>query len=281
MRILIASIVMSIIAVAASLLFAPSSTPYGPHNPSWNGYSTASSLCLKPMYALPHGGVDTIFIIPVTGVTRGEAMGLARFVKGGGRLVILSNGYPAGNELLSYMGINASFTNITITDQAFNAMNQYLPLAIILSNPIITTNASFIALNNATVLRINSSFIPIAVTSPFSNSSIGHGPFTVAAAVPFGKGYIILVSSPAVFINSMMDRYGNAELLKSLCIGSTMLLANNLPEQSPPHLVRVAIYGLWGLLSMFPLNYLIPILPLIIAILLNWARTRRSREELV
>lgn len=277
MRLLLAfTAAITIMAVMSGLLLAPSSTPYGPHNPSWNGYSTASSMCLKPVYSLPSGGANTLFVIPATGVSRAEATYLAGFVKGGGRLVILSNGYPASNELLSYMGINASFTNATIIDPAFNAMNQYLPIAVMLNNPVIAANASFIALNNATALRINSSFIPMAVTSPFSNSSLGPGPLPVAAGLPYGKGYVILISSPAIFMNSMIGEYGNARLLKSLCIGSTAFLAANLPSRSPPHLVRVAVYGLWSLLSAFPINYLASLAPLIIAILLNWVKSNRS-----
>lgn len=46
------------------------------------------------------------------------------------------------------------------------------------------------------------------------------GPFLVAAAVPRGRGgYVIIISDPAIFMNSVIGLRDNEEFLQSLCGG--------------------------------------------------------------
>lgn len=71
------------------------------------------------------------------------------------------------------MGINASFINGTITDTAFNALNEDFPLAIVLNNPAITSNATVLALYGAEPILVNGSYAAVAETSELSRINTG------------------------------------------------------------------------------------------------------------
>ncbi len=282
MRHVVAAAILVAALAFIALYYSGSNTPYGPHNEAWNGYSIAASKCLRPVY-YPDYNADSIFIIPMTPIS-GEGE-LAGFVERGGRLVVLGgNEYAAA--LLRGLGINASFINGTITDPAFNALNEDFPLAIVLNNPAAPSNATALALYGAEPITINGSYAAVAETSILSRAGEGggaggggRGPFLVAAAVPRGRGYVVIVSDPAIFMNSIIGMQDNEEFLQSLCGGKAVLWAGELRVDSPSRLVRLAI-GYAARAASTPWSYALIAAPLLAAaILLNWNRGGRRRDE--
>ena len=260
----IALLLLMIIAVA----LGPSLTPFDAYNTYWDGYSKAASICLRPTYSLPSNltGVSSIFIIPETNISGSLTTELLNYVASGGRLVVLVGNETATNQLLRELGIGSRFMSAVIEDSVFNAINERFPLAFVLNNPVIRTNATVIALDNAVAIKVDDlGAVVIAETSRFSTANNTTGPFPVVVAIPIGRGYVVLVSSPGAFMNSMIDYADNAAFLMGLCgNGTALFLENSLPS-NPQLIIRAWLLTAYGYASTYPVNYVIIVIPIIIA----------------
>jgi len=268
----IIAVVVLIIAVA----LGPSLAPFDVNNTYWDGYSTAASICLKPAYAL-NGPINAsaVFVIPEIRIPRSQVDLLLNYVEGGGRLVVI-NGGPWSNELLRELGLNSRFLNTVIQDQTLNYVNNKFPLAFAISNPAIPINASVIVLDNATPIMIEDpGAVILAETSPFSRAGNESGPFPVIVAIPLGKGYVILISTPSVFMNSLINEAGNSELLRDLCNGTALYLENTLAMNNAQLLTRSYLYTAYSVMLTYPLNYLLITLPLLISSIVLLIRSKR------
>lgn len=260
-------VLLSIITIAALVIvvaLGPSLTPFDVNNTYWDGYSTAASICLKPVYVL-NGPINAsaVFVVPEVEIPRAQVDLLLRYVEGGGRLVVI-NGGPPSNELLRELGLNSRFSGAVIEDPVLNYINDKFPLAFIVSNPLLPINASVIVLDNATPIIIRDpGSIVLTETSPFSRAGNESGPFPVVVAVPLGRGYVILVSTPSIFMNSLINEAGNSELLRALCNGTAIYLENALAVNNAQLLIRSYLYSAYFAMLTYPLNYLLITLPLI------------------
>ncbi|GAB6948047.1 hypothetical protein JCM16161A_21770 [Vulcanisaeta sp. JCM 16161] len=252
------------------IALGPSLTPFDAYNTYWDGYSTASSICLKPTYTLPNNltGISSIFIIPETNLSRPLVNSLLNYVVNGGRLVVIMGNRTLSNQLLSELGVGSRFMGGVIEDPVLNIINEKFPLAFIVSNPVVATNATVIALDDAAAIRINDpNAVVIAVTSEFSVLGNSTGPFPVVVAVPIGRGYVVLVSSPGIFINSMINEADNAEFLASLCGNGTALFLEGALASNPQVIVRAWLLTAYAYLSTYPINYLTIVMPIVITIM--------------
>ncbi|BDR92728.1 DUF4350 domain-containing protein [Vulcanisaeta souniana] len=267
---------LALIIIAIAL--GPSLTPFDAYNTYWDGYSEAASICLRPVYALPNNlvNVSSVFIVPEGNVSGSLVTELLDYVINGGRLVILNGNESFSNQLLKELGVGSRFTGNVIEDPVLNVINEKFPLAFIVSNPVVQTNATTIALDDATTISINDAgAVTIAVTSRFSAAGNSTGPFSVVVAVPVGKGYVILVSSPGMFMNSMTNETGNAEFLRALCGNGTALYLESALAGNPQGVVRAWLLTAYTYASTYPINYLIIVMPVIIimvVLLINEAR---------
>jgi len=272
-------ILLSIIAVVVLIIavaLGPSLAPFDVNNTYWDGYSTAASICLKPAYAL-NGPINAsaVFVIPEIRIPRSQVDLLLNYVEGGGRLVVI-NGGPWSNELLRELGLSSRFLNTVIQDQTLNYVNNKFPLAFAISNPAIPINASVIVLDNATPIMIEDpGAVILAETSPFSRAGNESGPFPVIVAIPLGRGYVILISTPSIFMNSLINEASNSELLRDLCNGTALYLENTLAMNNAQLLTRSYLYTAYSVMLIYPLNYLLITLPLLISSIVLLIRGKR------
>ncbi|WP_069807922.1 DUF4350 domain-containing protein [Vulcanisaeta thermophila] len=263
-----ASVIITL-TLLITVLLGPSTTPFDVSNPYWNGYSTASTLChVKPIYGLNQvGNVDILIVIPTMKPTASIIRALANYAAGGGTLLILSNGAMYGNDVLQLMGINASITSGVITDPVFNIINEYFPLAR-------TPSGLVLALDNASALIIGSTPVSvIAETNAFSRVGNSTGPFIVAAEFGYGGGKVIVITTPSIFMNSMIKLGDNEEFLKQLCGNHTVGLLEPLLGGEPLSSFRVLLMDSWLEVSHYPINYVIAALPVLLLIIMLLIRT--------
>ena len=262
--------VILLLLITIAIALGPSLTPFDIYNTYWDGYSKAASICLRPTYSLPNNlsGVSSIFIIPETNISTSLTTKLLNYVVNGGRLVILVGNETITNQLLGELNIGSRFMGGVIEDSVFNVANEKFPLAFILNNSVIPTNATVIALDNAVAIRINDpGAVVIAETSRFSVVNNVTGPFPVIVAIPVGRGYVVLVSSPGAFMNSMIGEADNAAFLRSLCGDGTALFIEGALAGNPQFIIRTGLLTAYGYVSTYPINYLVIIMPIIITII--------------
>lgn len=169
-----------LLLILMMIALGPSLTPFDAYNTYWDGYSEAASICLRPIYALPNNlaNVSSIFIVPEDNIGKSLVTELLNYVINGGRLVVLNGNESFSNQLLSELGVGSRFTGNVIEDPVLNVINEKFPLAFIVSNPVIQTNATIIALDDATTIIINDTdVVDIAITSRFSTAGNSTGPF--------------------------------------------------------------------------------------------------------
>ncbi|WP_054853108.1 hypothetical protein [Vulcanisaeta distributa] len=119
----------------------------------------------------------------------------------------------------------------------------------------------------------------IAETSRFSIAGNSTGPFPAIVAVPVGRGYVILVSSPGVFMNSMINEANNAEFLRDLCGNGTALFLESTLASNPQGTIKAWLLTAYAYASTYPINYFIIVMPIVITIavlLIN--EVRRGNE---
>ena len=236
-----------ILMIAALILMSPLlpiPDPYSAYNVYWNGYSEAVYLCNATVKYYGINDAKTVIIIPMIKPSPSFIGNLINFTRNGGVLIIISNGVYYGNYILKYMGINASFSNSSIIDPVINYVNPNLPIAMI--NPAFQNaiGAQYILLDNSSyiILPGKGNYIIIAETSSFSKAGNINGPFPVIAEIPYGNGSVILIADPSIFMNSMINYYGNSALLRWLCDhGNTVFLEGFIARVTLLDVLR--IYG--------------------------------------
>lgn len=269
-------IITSIIIVMAlliSVVLGPSTAPFDLNNPYWNGYSIAGKLCnVKPIYIVNQViNVTTLLVIPNTMPTMSTAQALKNYVINGGTLVILSNGAMFGNSLLQYLGINASITNEVITDPIYNVINEYFPLAYTVNGEHL-----ILTLDNASALIANGNAHIIAETSAFSRLGNVTGPFIVAARFNYGNGKVIVITTPSIFMNSVITMNDNEEFLRQLCGNSTTGLLETLLSSNPLIRVKISLVSILYATRFSPFNYTIPLIPIIILVIMFLTKTKKE-----
>ncbi len=201
-------------------------------NPFWNGLSRFYTI-YQPVRMNNYNDLDallnprnsTLFIIgPYKEFTDGEVPSLTRYIGRGGTLV-LADDFGTGNKMLESLGMDVRFDSGLLRDPIFREKNMHLPRA--------TTNLAglgYIVLNYPTVLRgVDDGFVSVW-SSPLSyisdlgtNSSLFYYSYPIMASIPVSSGRIIVLSDSSVFINSMLDKGDNQELLSTLARGTIVI----------------------------------------------------------
>ncbi len=263
----ISVVILTFIFIAIAL--GPSLTPFDAYNSYWDGYSTAASICLKPVYALPSNlsGITSIFITPETNLSRSLISSLLNYVVGGGRLVVIDGNVEASNQLLSELGVGSRFTNLMIRDPILNVINEEFPLAFVVSNPLISMNQGVLALDNATVIDIGDpNAVVIAETSRFSIAGNLTGSFPVIVAISIGRGYVILISSPGMLMNSLINEANNEAFLRELCSNGSAVYFEGALIENPQGIAKAWLLTAYAYASTYPVNYLLILAPVILMI---------------
>lgn len=268
----VVGVLAALLFVSVVVYFASSSSILGnpddfsPTNTAWNGFSTFVSLehpaILQNLTALPVDGSGSVLLEngPSNAYTPAEARSVSSFVTTGGTLIVADD-YGIANSLLSGMGLSSRFTGSLLTDPLYNFRNSFLMVAPTVS----IRNVSSIALNYATTLTVSdpdarvyaysSDFSYLYPTQPGGTiANAPHGPFPVVAEVPDGKGEVWLIADDSVFINSMITRDGNMELLKTMATGNVYLDVSHFTV-GPATVFRNLESSLYNVLSLPELRY--------------------------
>ena len=143
----------------------------------------------------------------------------------GGGILILADDYGYGNKVLEGLGVSARFKGVPLLDPLFNYRTPAFPLATDLVPSPLTAGVSSVALNYATTLE-GEDLTVMARSSAFSYQDRDNdgtrtvdeplGPFPVAGYTIVGKGRLILLADPSIFINTMFAVEDNRQFVRNL-----------------------------------------------------------------
>jgi len=211
----------------------PIQEAYHPLNPDWNGCSKVANttgktkLLLSYRIPLPNQPSLLAIIGPSTIFTKDEIAEIRSFLEAGGT-VLLADDFGTGNTLLKGLNVSAQFSGKPFADLYYYSKAPRFPLIGAFSPSPITANVTTLVLNLPAYIDItNSSRVTkLASSSPFSFVDLnGNGrpspnetisSYPVLVDIEIGRGSLILVSDPSMFVNEMIDLYDNMQLFENL-----------------------------------------------------------------
>ena len=292
-------VVAALLFVSFAVYFAASSSilgspdDFGISNTSWNGFSVFAStehpIILRNISALPPDGAGYVLLEdgPSSPYTPAESARISSFVTSGGTLIVADGQDAIANSLLAGIGLTSRFSGGILTDPLFNFRNSFLVVAPTVSPSL--NNVTSIDFNygttltvsdpGASVLAYSSDFSYLYPTQPGGSiANAPHGPFPVLAEVPDGRGKVYLAADDSLFINSMIARGGNGNLLKDVSTG-TMLLDTSHFSVNPATVVRNAEVSFYAVISLWEFKYSVVIVGLAGILAYRFSQQPSAGEE--
>jgi hypothetical protein len=242
--IVIAVIIASALLISVALLNS-TREDFSTYNGDWNGASRAKDLAVREgygtrdLFALSEAGGSgngvLIMLNPnkTVAVTDGDARDLQRFVQNGGSLV-LANDFGNANAILSGLGVSNAvrFNGALLADNVSRGVDDVHPLVTDIAILGVTSGVHTLYFNYGTALDVSGSNVTVLARSgPTSylraasgdNARIAGttGAHPVLALLPYGKGRIVLLSDPSVFINGMLGQEDNQKLFTAMLANLT------------------------------------------------------------
>ena len=249
---------LSVVLIVAVIIAASTTTTaFGVYNSAWNGASglskqanavnASSDVILKTSaYTTTNPNQTVAFILsPKTRYNSSDRARLKQFVSNGGTLVIANDFGSHGNGLLKATGATARFNGQVVRDERHNYRSPAFPKATNVSNSSLTNNVTALTLNYGTTLKPNNA-TPLVRTSEFAyldtngneqlddNENMTSRPVVTIESV--GKGHVIAVSDPSIFINAMLKRPGNQQFAQNIISGHSHVLLDYSHAGSQPPL---------------------------------------------
>jgi hypothetical protein len=205
---------------------------YHPLNFDWNGCSTIanatqnSTLLVSYDKSLPNTTSLLAIIGPSVNFTGDENSKIAKFLETGG-IVLLADDFGTGNSLLEALNASALFSGKPLADLYYYSKDPDFPVITDFSPSPLTDKLTAIVLNRPSYIKLgnSSSVTKIGSSSPFSfvdigdrgrpfaNETIDSYPVLVSAKI--GRGVLLLVADPSMFINDMIVLYDNMGLFQN------------------------------------------------------------------
>ena len=227
------AVVLSAILMVSLAYVWPIEEPYHPLNEGWDGCSKIVGTAQNRTFILTYdeltaSGSRLLAIIgPNREFSQSETSHIRSFLDSGG-IVLLADGFGTGNGLLEALDVSARFSKIPIADLLYYSKEPSFPIITDFSPSPVTVNIAALLLNHPSYIEISnySSVTKLASSSLFSfvdlngdsrpepNATIDSYP--VLASTSIGRGSLILVSDPSIFVNEMIDLYDNMQLFKNL-----------------------------------------------------------------
>ena len=222
-----------VLTTAVSLVciwFYPSFQDFMETNTEWNGIRTfaneSGGTVISSLDMVPESPDKSVLIvIPDIDYSDQELAILKQFINGGGTLLLMDD-FGYGNTVLTYLGVNARFSDKPLLDPLFCYRNQSIPRITDFGEQLKEREISVITLNHATTLNnvIANQVIAWSSTSSFLDINDNgaweegepQGPLVVAAELTMGKGTLKLVSDSSIIINNMLSRDNNREFIQYL-----------------------------------------------------------------
>ncbi|MBU4220853.1 MAG: DUF4350 domain-containing protein [Euryarchaeota archaeon] len=229
-------VIICIVLFIAVLRFSQNTDDFSTYNPEWNGgkqiknelsenHTVISMPLTDDLSAYDPGKTAFIILRPENNFSKKEMEIIKKFVENGG-LLIVADDFGSGNDLLNDLTPNIAFSNLLMLDDVNYWEN--------ITFPVITSdlkNVSNITLNYPTTLIVNDTSVKIlASSSKFSWLSKGDldrgsgGSYPVIATTSSGKGMIIAIADPSIFINSMLPMTDNRLILQKLVENRNILI---------------------------------------------------------
>lgn len=283
--VIIGLLISALTILALGYLLAPRIS-FSTRNPHWNGHSRLESL-YRPdeVHSLKNLGTgalrpaDAVLLMlgPSQDFSQAEADEVQKFVEGGGRLV-LADEFGSGNDLLKEMQIDTRFAGNLLRDPVFNIKVPKMPKIFSFSNSPKVGKLSSIAFNSATVLADKGVDCEILARSS-QKSHIGEnkrGPFPVICRIERGGGEIFLLSDSSLFINTMLGRENNRELLANLIGGRKAYLDTSHWKESAFVKFQETLFEAYGLMDRIEVRY--GLLFLLTALIFKAGWSKREKE---
>jgi hypothetical protein len=250
------SVVLIVISLvlAVSLIavwFYPSIRDFMASNTMWNGIRNFTSQfgeqTIDSLNNLPGEPEQEILLsIPYLALNQEDLSKIKQFVDGGNTLLLMDD-FGYGNDVLTYLGINARFDHSLLLDPLFCYKNEYFPRITDFAPAIKEKGVEAIAFNHATFLINVDEAHALAWSSKDSFADINKngtknadektGPFIVAAEYQVGQGTVEIVSDPSLIINTMVNRNDNYLFIRTLTERNgkqqSLLLDNSHLSKSP------------------------------------------------
>jgi hypothetical protein len=272
------------VVVAAST----SSAAFGLYNPGWEGTSELRSVAddagTEPtvarnvsVYDRAGDGTVAVVLAPDRPYSDRDLATIRAFLARGGTLVIAEDVGAGGNELLRGVNATARVNGTLLRDERFNFRSPALPVANnVTDNETLTQGAGRLTLNygsvvepgdgNTTVLVRSSGFAYLDADDDGEldeTERLASRP--VATVESVGRGRVVVVSDPSLFINTMLERSGNRRFARNLLASEDRLLLDfshtaDLPpltlalvtvRNAPPlqtlvGFLAIGVVGAWG-----------------------------------
>jgi len=215
----------------------PPAEDYNPENPEWNGLTslkqqtnTTEITNINQLKQIANPKQTTILILgPEKPYTPEETQTIKEILEKGATILVADD-FGQANTLLEQMEIPCKFTQKILIDPVFYYKDPKLPIILNIKNTTWTKNIKQLILNYATTLNITGPEIEIlANTSQYSYLDINMneqqdpedptGPQPILAQTKIGEGTLILLSDPSIFINVMINKENNTQLLKNISEG--------------------------------------------------------------
>jgi len=240
-------------------------------NVEWNGCSQLRHLTnatiatdlgrikeLQPKNAL------VVITNPAKPFSQEEVDLLKQFLESGGT-ALLADRLGGGNPILEQWAVPVRFDGASLEDPLFYSKEPRFPLTYDLVPDPLTLDIEEFLLGNPTALAIleKGSVKPLAWTSPYSfldknrngikDADEKQGPFAVLATSRIGQGTLILLSSPEMLTNSLLNERHNKQLLLNIMNASrgrtessTLLFDESHLEKSPGTPIREALQRIFS-----------------------------------
>ena len=235
-----------ILALASTLIYLPSNTPYSPWNNGGNGLSSLLGSGFKPV--IKAGPVDcnkTIIVLMNGFLSTSEINNLSYLAICGSRIILLDrNGYSI--PILDKLGIRVVFTEHQVMDQIYNTGERWIPVGYVNTSiplRIAVPNATYIdAKTKPDFLEARTSrfaYVDLDDNGYFSTQD-KMGSYIIAAGWRTGRGEVILIPSTLFTVNKYIGEVNNRVFLAWLSNGTTGELY--LPSIEPARVDIVKYY---------------------------------------
>jgi len=239
---LIAAVIIVALVASVSLLNT-TKDDFSTYNTAWNGASDAKGLApgdgytTRSVFALSEigsSGDGVLFMLnPSRSVSfsGSDVSTIRSFVRNGGVLV-LANDVGNGNAVLSGLGVlgQARFNGSLLEDNVSRGVDAAHPLITDINASGLTAGVHVLYFNYGTALDVSGTNVTVLARSAPTSYLAAHaggnvnattGAHPVLATLHYGNGRIVLLSDPSVFINNMLGRAGNQQLLTSMLANLT------------------------------------------------------------
>jgi hypothetical protein len=232
-RSIAAGVVLSAVLMLSVGYYWPIQETYHPLNQDWNGCSRIANITanttLLLSYEKPLPSTTSLLAIigPSVNFTERESSSIVKFLTDGG-VALLADDFGTGNSLLEGLNVSVRFSNQPLADLYYYSKNPDFPIITDFSPSPATDNLTAIVLDRPSYINTgnSSSATSIGFSSPFSFIDAGGNgrpltngtinSYTVLATVRIGRGLLLLVADPSMFINDMIRLYDNMRLFQNV-----------------------------------------------------------------